>query len=305
MYDINSGLAPIMASLNTLDADGARAAYNAMSGEIHASLATIDIENNEQFLRTVSQHLQSQVMMRQCAEDPQFPWNAICCATPVGPLGAQAMGTDANLGSDGKRQWLALFDLRRGSRRRTTIRPQHSARRGRPLTPTRIRRLDDRNDDGSISGGKLAVYLNHDFETCYVTGHLPPTVYNRYTTTRSIEFGAIDRTAPRQHRRQRLFVLRRDWPHAFPARCSAFNRISEWNMSEHIRTRFTEEGRRFRSTSPAAASRPPACRSFPGHSRGRRFSTPREARNGRSKAGRHGDMSSLKIHASWMPHSPA
>ena len=36
-----------------------------MGGEIHGSLATIDIENHEQFVRTITQHLQSQVMLRE------------------------------------------------------------------------------------------------------------------------------------------------------------------------------------------------------------------------------------------------
>ena len=54
--------ADVLDQLNTLNGDGARAAFDAMSGEIYGSLATISLENNDRFLRSIARRMRVQSM---------------------------------------------------------------------------------------------------------------------------------------------------------------------------------------------------------------------------------------------------
>ena len=57
--------ATVLGQLNALsNATEARAAFDAMGGEVFGSLSTIGIEDHERFLRTISQRLQSQSLTR-------------------------------------------------------------------------------------------------------------------------------------------------------------------------------------------------------------------------------------------------
>jgi outer membrane autotransporter protein len=104
---------------------------------------------------------------------------------------AQGMGTEANIGTDGNASGLhyTTAGLAVGLDRRFGSDTQIGVVGGYSST---YATLDDRNDNGSIDGGQLAVYLNQDFEVFYFTG-IAAGGYNGYTTTRSIEFGGVDR----------------------------------------------------------------------------------------------------------------
>ena len=57
-----SDFADILDALNLQTGDGARTAFDSMSGEIYGGLATISIENNERFLRSIAQRMQTYSM---------------------------------------------------------------------------------------------------------------------------------------------------------------------------------------------------------------------------------------------------
>jgi uncharacterized protein with beta-barrel porin domain len=195
--------ATVLDNLNSLDGAGARLAFDAMGGEVYGSLATVGIETNEQFLRTISQRLQSQAMARGfddyvASNRMKDNLTYVSCrecepCTNRWTTWAQGYGIGANMASDGNASGLKYTTggLAIGAERNVSCDTAIGFVGGYSSSYTT---LDDRGDTGSIDGGQAALYLHHEAECSYITG-IAAYGYNSYNTTRHIEFAEIDRTA--------------------------------------------------------------------------------------------------------------
>jgi outer membrane autotransporter protein len=195
--------ATVLDSLNLLDADQARLAFDAMSGEVFGSLATIGIENHEQFLRTISQRLQSQSMMQgfdastadvHLAHGIVFVNRQTSCLQSLSGWNpwVQGYGIGGALGTDDNASGLGYSTggVALGMERKVTDDTRLGVAGGYSSTRTK---LDSRADSGSIDGGQIALYLNHCIDSLYLTG-ITAYGYNSYSTQRQIDFGDINRS---------------------------------------------------------------------------------------------------------------
>jgi uncharacterized protein with beta-barrel porin domain len=194
----------VLDQLNLLSGPQARTAFDAMSGEIFGSLATVGIENNDRFLRTIAQHLQSQSLLQGLdfsTADARGKGNLVYVSRDLSYMTTlsgwtpwmEGFGVGASLASNGNAGRLGYstggfalgmeklygFDTRVGLAGGYTN--SHVFDTG----PA---------DTGTIDGGQLGAYLYHDFDSVYFTG-VAAYGYNSYSTYRQIAFGTIDRTA--------------------------------------------------------------------------------------------------------------
>ena len=196
--------ATVLNGLNSLNGVEARQAYDAMSGELYGSLATVGIEAHEQFLRAISQRLQSQSMTRgfdDFAASNRLEDNLRYCSRTASDSAmsagwitwAQGYGVGSNLASDGNASGLnySTGGMLVGAERLFGGDTKVGLVGGYSSTNVA---LDARGDNGSIDGGQMAVYLHRDFEQSYMTG-IAAYGYSSYATTRYIDFASIDRTA--------------------------------------------------------------------------------------------------------------
>jgi uncharacterized protein with beta-barrel porin domain len=202
-YAATGDYATVLGDILALDGDGRRQAYDAMSGEIFGSMATVGIEVQEQFLRTISQRLQSQSLMRgddgNVAASPRWNDKLVYVSDQdilpsTGLTGwAQGYGVGANLAADGNASGLIYSTAGVTIGLEQQFGADTVVGLGGGYSNTNVV-LDARDDNGSISGGQLAFYLHHDFENCYATG-IASYGYNSYTTNRYLAFGNVDRDA--------------------------------------------------------------------------------------------------------------
>jgi outer membrane autotransporter protein len=199
--------ATVLDQLNTLNGDGARAAFDAMSGELHGSLETISIENNDRFLRSIANRLRVHSMTLGSG----FSMADAKCSS-VTYVGRRTSSLD-NL-ANGLSDWTTWFDsygvgasiagngnasglgystggLAVGMERHLDENTLFGFGGGYSSSNTT---LDSRSDWGSIDGGQFTAYLHHDMDCRYLTG-IAAYGYNSYTTRRHIDFGSIDRIA--------------------------------------------------------------------------------------------------------------
>jgi uncharacterized protein with beta-barrel porin domain len=197
--------AAVLDELNTLNAPEARAAFDAMSGEIFGSLSTIGIENHERFLRTIAQRLQSQSMSQGVAEAGDF---GNCSRT--GDLvfvsrntsyrpslsgwttWAEGYGVGGAIAGNGNASGLdySTGGVAVGMERQLTDCFRAGCAGGYSSSYTT---LDARRDTASIDGGQLALYVHHDIECFYLTG-IADYGYNGYSADRQIIFAELNRS---------------------------------------------------------------------------------------------------------------
>ena len=193
----------VLEELNTLDDPEARAAFDAMSGELFGSLSTIGIENHEQFLRSISQRLQSQSMMRglddatadaRSSNDVVFVSRRTSCPQTVAGWTpwVQGYGIGASLAGDGNASGLGYSTggAELGLEKQIGDNTRLGVAAGYASTHTN---LSSRGDVGSIDGGQIALYAHHCIDSLYLAG-ITAYGYNSYSTDRQIAFADLDRT---------------------------------------------------------------------------------------------------------------
>jgi outer membrane autotransporter protein len=199
--------ATVLDALNLQTGDGARAAFNAMSGEIHGSLQTITIENSEHLLQTVASRMRTQSMAQG---DGSTSYNTngdslvyvnrrtnsfdtLAQKMSGWTTWAESYGVGAAIASNGNASGLTYSTggLMLGMERYLDENTLFGFGGGYAASSTT---LSDRSDWGSIDGGQVCAYLHRDVGSHYLTG-IAAFGYNQYSTKRYIDFGDIDRTA--------------------------------------------------------------------------------------------------------------
>ena len=197
--------ATVINELYTLSAPAARAAFDSMSGELHGSLSTVGIENTESFLTGLARRIRSQSMTRGMHFDTaSAQWNDSLllvsrhqswlreAATGWTPWG-EGFGVSGRLASNGDSSGLnySTGGLSLGMEKWLDEDLLVGVAGGYSNTYTL---LDARSDHGTIDAGHLAVYLQHEFDTRYLTG-MVSYGYNAYDTLRHVTIGSLSRTA--------------------------------------------------------------------------------------------------------------
>jgi T5SS/PEP-CTERM-associated repeat protein/autotransporter-associated beta strand protein len=200
--------ATVLDALNSLDGDGARAAFNAMSGEVYGSLATIAIENNDRFLRTIANRMRTESMANNadfaaaddCREQSLVYVNrkSSCFDSIKNRLSGwttwfDSYGIGASIAGNGNASGLGYSTggMAVGMERYLDDRTLFGFGGGYASSKTT---LDARSDWGSIDGGQCVVYVRRDNGCNYLTGAFAYG-YNNYAAKRHINFSTIDRTA--------------------------------------------------------------------------------------------------------------
>ena len=197
--------ATVIDQLNLLSESEARLAFDAMSGELFGSLATVTLENSERFLEGVAQRLRSQSLARgfnfsSSHGDPlEESVQEICChSSRLRNLSGwnpwfEGFGASAGLAGDGNASGLeySVGGLTVGLERSLDDDLFVGLVGGYGNTYTA---LETRSDRGTIDQGTFGVYLQRDVETHYQTA-LATFGYSAYDTTRHVSFGSIDRSA--------------------------------------------------------------------------------------------------------------
>jgi len=196
----------VLDALNLQSGSGARAAFDAMSGEIYGSLATVSIENNERFLRSITQRMQ----MHSMTQGLDFTRND----TSNGLVYVNRLTSSWDRMSERLSGWTSWFEsygvgaaiatndnasglnystggLTVGAERQLDERTLLGFAGGYANTNTT---LQSRSDWGAIDGGQFGVYLHGEYDSRYLTG-IAGYGHNSFNVHRSIEFGDIDRTA--------------------------------------------------------------------------------------------------------------
>lgn len=199
--------AEVLAQLNTLDSEGAQAAFVAMNGEIYGSLSTVSLENSERFLRSLAYRLRVQSMTHSIdfstadAKDGSLVFVSCepSCYDPCAnrlsgwTTWFDGYGVGASIAGNGNASGLnySTGGYSLGMERYLDEYTLFGFAGDYSSSRTT---LDRRSDWGAIDGGQLSVYLHRAMNCHYLTGILAYG-YNRYDARRSIEFGSIDRTA--------------------------------------------------------------------------------------------------------------
>lgn len=196
----------VLNALNLQSGDGARAAFDAMGGEIHSGLATISIENNERFLRSISQQMQMHSMAQGLdftgdRADPSLVYvSRVTSALDRRPnrlfgwtTWAEGYGVGASLAGNDNASGLgySTAGLTVGMERQLDERTLLGFAGGYVNSHTT---LQARNDGAEINGGQFAAYLYREFGDGYMTG-TAGYGHNTFDVSRTIEFGDIDRAA--------------------------------------------------------------------------------------------------------------
>lgn len=193
----------VLNNIDTLSGAGAREAYDAMGGDLFGSIATIGLETNDRFLRSIAGRLQSQSLangFEAYAADNSLDKNVRYCSLMKGDdcpsdrwsTWVEGFGAAANLASDGNANGLnySTGGVLVGVERRFNDCTKVGLVGGYSNTFA----TQDDDDTASIDGGQIAAFLHRDFNQLYFTG-IAAYGYNSYATTRQIEFAEIDRTA--------------------------------------------------------------------------------------------------------------
>jgi outer membrane autotransporter protein len=199
--------ATVLDALNLQTGDGARAAFNAMSGEIHGSLQTITMENSEHLLQTVAGRMRTQSMAQgdgstsyETNRDSLVyvnrrtnSFDTLTQKMSGWTTWAESYGVGAAIASNGNASGLTYSTggLMLGMERYLDENTLFGFGGGYAASSTT---LSDRSDWGSIDGGQVCAYLHRDVGSHYLTG-IAAFGYNQYSTKRYIDFGDIDRTA--------------------------------------------------------------------------------------------------------------
>ncbi len=196
----------VLDALNLQSGSGARAAFDAMSGEIYGSLATVSIENNERFLRSITQRMQMHSMTqgldftRNDANNGLVyvnrltsSWDRMSERLSGWTSWFESYGVGAGLATNGNASGLnySTGGLTLGVERQLDECTMLGFAGGYATTNTT---LQSRSDWGAIDGGQFGVYLHREYDSRYLTG-IAGYGHNSFNAHRSIEFGDIDRTA--------------------------------------------------------------------------------------------------------------
>ena len=195
----------VLDALNLQSGSGARVAFDAMSGEIYGSLATVSIENNERFLRSITQRMQMHSMTqgldftRNDANNGLVyvnrltsSWDRMSERLSGWTSWFESYGVGAALATNGNASGLnySTGGLTVGVERQLDERTLLGFAGGYATTNTT---LQSRSDWGAIDGGQFGVYLHREYDNRYLTG-IAGYGHNSFNAHRSIEFGDIDRT---------------------------------------------------------------------------------------------------------------
>ena len=193
--------ATVIDTITMMDnASAARAAFDAMSGEVFGSLSTIGIEDHERFLRTISQRLQSQTIRQDAdnfaAGDCQKGLVYVIRDTSASAgwtTWAEGYGVGAAIASNGNASGLGYSSggVAVGMERQVSDSTKLGMAGGYSSS---YATLDARRDNASIDGGSLALYVHRRIECLYWTG-IAAYGYNSYNTERQIAFATLDREA--------------------------------------------------------------------------------------------------------------
>ena len=204
-WDPTGDFATVLDEIFPLSDANSRTAFDAMGGELHASLGTVAVENAENFVMSVAQRLRGRLMFDGMpARTAQTKWNdslvqvsrsqswasksAIDLSTWIEGFGAggslngngNASGLDYSSGGFalGAEKWLdegMLVGVATGYSNTYAL-------------------LDERGDRGTIDTWHLALYLEQEFNEHYLTSILA-FGYNDYDTRRHVDVGSLIRTA--------------------------------------------------------------------------------------------------------------
>jgi outer membrane autotransporter protein len=197
----------VLDALNLQSGDGARAAFDAMGGEIHSSLETITFETSDRLLRSIAGRMRTQSM----TQDVDFAANRADgnslvyvnrVTSSLDQLNQKmsgwttwfdSYGVGASIAGNGNASGLGYSTggLTVGMERYLDEDTLFGFGGGYASSNTT---LDARSDWGSIDGGQFCAYLHRNIESHYFTG-IAAYGYNQYDTKRHIDFGGIDRTA--------------------------------------------------------------------------------------------------------------
>ncbi len=195
----------VLDALNLQSGSGARAAFDAMSGEIYGSLATVSIENNERFLRSITQRMQVHSMTQGLdftrndtnnglvyVNRLTSSWDRMSERLSGWTSWFESYGVGAALATNGNASGLnySTGGLTVGVERQLDERTLLGFAGGYANTNTT---LQSRSDWGAIDGGQFGVYLHREYDSRYLTG-IAGYGHNSFNAHRSIEFGDIDRT---------------------------------------------------------------------------------------------------------------
>ena len=198
--------ATVLDALNLQTGDGARAAFDAMSGEIYGGLATISIENNERFLRSISQRMQMHSMTQgfdvadNCGElSPVYVSRTTSSLDRLADrmsgwtTWVEGYGVGASLANNGNASGLGYSTggLIVGMERQLDECTLLGFAGGYANSHTA---LQSRTDGAEIDGGQFSVYLHREYGDGYLTG-VAGYGHNSFDVGRSIVFGSIDRSA--------------------------------------------------------------------------------------------------------------
>lgn len=192
----------VLGQLDTLSGPEARLAFDEMGGEIFGSLSTIGIENQERFMRLISQRIRARHLLKGLgyasndsyrSGDVQYVCN---CATEKyrgWQPWFEGYGVAGRIAGDGNAQGMSYSTggLAVGLERQLTHNMLLGVVGG--YSSSYANQVGSTNR-GAIDGGQAAVYLHRDTDRFYTTG-IAAYGYNTYDTHRRINFGTIDRTA--------------------------------------------------------------------------------------------------------------
>ena len=187
------------------DAAHARLAYDALSGEIFGSLATVGIENTEGFLTGLANRLRRESMTHGLDFDvARARWDESLLlvsrhkawlrdAAAGWTTWLEGTGVGASLAGNGNASGLnyATGGLAVGVQRWLEEDLIVGLAGGYSNIGTT---LQDRGDHGMIDAGHFGIYFEREFGPSYFTG-VAAYGYNAYDTKRYVDIGSLDRTA--------------------------------------------------------------------------------------------------------------
>ena len=172
---------------------------DATNGEVYASLATVGIESNEQFLRTIARRLRSRDVCRTtccCPCDCCDKSCASCCSScgcrSDWTSWAEGFGGGASIGGNGDISGLnySLGGLAFGMERQLNDITFLGVAGGYTNAYTS---LDARNDRGTIDSGNVALYAQRSNGRQYLTG-IAAYGYNSYAVNRELSLPTLNFT---------------------------------------------------------------------------------------------------------------
>jgi len=197
----------VLTELNTLYGDSARAAFDAMSGELYPSLSTIGIENTDRFLRSLAERLRSRNLglamaagQGPLAIDKRgsnsgsivFVNNSRGCAGSCWKPWAEGFGVGASIAGDGNASGLgySVGGVTFGVENDLDENTLFGIVGGYSNT---YAALNDRIDRAKINAGQVGAYLHRSNDLAYITG-MTVFDYSSYDARREVTIGDIART---------------------------------------------------------------------------------------------------------------